>query len=341
MSGPVDRRTFLALGAAIAGVARTEVRAYEAVRSGDSMAYVGPNFSSGAQYAGPNAQYVGPNFSSGDLTLCFFSKHLPSMNWHRLGQAVKGAGFGGVDLTVRPKGHVAPARVAADLPPAYEAIRAHGLSVPMITTALVSADDPAARPTFETAARLGIRLVKTGYYSYAYQDVRAELATVVRQFAGLAALAASCGVTLGFHNHTGNVGASGWDAAAIVDPVAARAAGYYFDVAHAVVEGGVGGWRAFTSLAAGRLTMVAVKDFVWEKTDRGWRPRWVPLGDGVVDWRRHLADLAAARFAGPISLHLEYLETAKDTSAAERHALEAATRDLAFLRAGLEHAYGR
>jgi sugar phosphate isomerase/epimerase len=80
---------------------------------------------------------------------------------------------------------------------------------------------------------------------------------------------------------------------------------------------------------------------VWEKTDRGWRPRWVPLGDGVVDWRRHLADLAAARFAGPISLHLEYLETAKDTSAAERHALEAAARDLAFLRAGLEHAYGR
>ena len=306
MSGTLDRRTFLALGAAIAG----------------------------------RAQYAAPHFSSG-VTLCFFSKHLPSMDWHRLGQAAKSAGFGGVDLTVRPKGHVAPERVAADLPQAYEAIGAHGLSVPMITTALVSADDPAARPTFETAARLGIRLVKTGYYSYTYKDVRAELATVVRQFAALAALAASCGVTLGFHNHTGNVGASGWDAAAIVDPTGPRAAGFYFDAAHAVVEGGVGGWRAFTSLASARLRMVAVKDFVWAKTERGWRPRWVPLGDGVVDWRRHFADLAAARFAGPVSLHLEYLEAADDAQAAARRALEAAARDLAFLRAGLEHAYGR
>ena len=284
--------------------------------------------------------YVGPNFSSG-ITLCFFSKHLPSMDWNRLGKAVKAAGFGGIDLTVRPKGHVAPERAAADLPQAFEAIRAHGLSVPMITTALVSADDPAARPTLETAARLGIRLVKTGYYSYSYKDVRAELATVARQFAGLATLAASCGVTLGFHNHTGNVGASGWDAAAIVDPTDSRAAGYYFDAAHAVVEGGVGGWRAFTSLAATRLTMIAVKDFLWAKTDRGWRPRWVPLGEGMVDWPRHFGDLAAAGFAGPISLHLEYLETAGDAASAEHRALEAAIRDLAFLRAGLDRAYGR
>jgi sugar phosphate isomerase/epimerase len=328
MTGALDRRTFLELGAAFVGAA-----------------YVGPNFSSGAPYVGPNfssgAPYVGPNFSSGGTTICFFSKHLPSMDWNRLGQAVKATGFGGVDLTVRPNGHVAPERVASDLPRALEAIGGHGLSVPMITTALVSAEDPAARPTLETAARLGIRLVKTGYYSYAYSDVRAELATVVRQFAGLAALAASCGVTLGFHNHTGNVGASGWDAAAIVDPTDPRAAGYYFDAAHAVVEGGGGGWRAFTSLAATRLRMVAVKDFVWAKGERGWRPRWVPLGDGVVDWRRHFADLAAARFGGPISLHLEYLDTAGDASSAERRTLEAGARDLTFLRAGLEHAYAR
>ena len=317
MSGPLDRRTFLALGAAMTGIARTEARTYDVM------------------------PLAGLNFRSADTTICFFSKHLPSMDWNRLGQAVKAAGFGGVDLTVRPKGHVAPERAASDLPRAFESIRAHGVSVPMITTALVSADDPAARPTLETAARLGIRLVKTGYYSYAYKDVRAELATVVRQFAGLASLAASCGVTLGFHNHTGNVGASGWDAAAVVDPTDAGAAGYYFDAAHAVVEGGVGGWRAFTSLAAGRLKMVAVKDFVWAKTDRGWRPRWVPLGDGVVDWPRHFADLAAARFAGPISLHLEYLEADGDAAATERRALDAAARDMAFLRGGLERAYGR
>jgi L-ribulose-5-phosphate 3-epimerase len=39
--------------------------------------------------------------------ICLFSKHLPAMDWARLAQAVKKLGFGGVDLTVRPGGHVA------------------------------------------------------------------------------------------------------------------------------------------------------------------------------------------------------------------------------------------
>jgi sugar phosphate isomerase/epimerase len=274
-------------------------------------------------------------------TLCLFSKHLPSMDWSRLAKAARDVGFGGIDLAVRPRGHVLPERVAEDLPRAIDAIRAEGLSVPMITTGLVSADDPAARPTFETAARLGITLVKPGYYSYAFKDVRAELADTVRQFGRLASLAATAGVTLGFHNHNGNIGASGWDAAAIVDGTDARAAGYYFDAAHAVVEGGVGGWRAFSALVKDRLRMVAVKDFVWARTDGGWRPQWVPLGAGVVDWTVHVRDLAAAKFAGPISLHLEYLDTSGPAESVERRTLDAAARDLAFIRARLTDSYGQ
>jgi len=41
--------------------------------------------------------------------LCFFSKPLHSMaDWGKLGQAARDMGFDGVDLTVRPGGHVAP-----------------------------------------------------------------------------------------------------------------------------------------------------------------------------------------------------------------------------------------
>src|SRR5436190_20302252 len=87
--------------------------------------------------------------------LCFFSKHLQDLNYDQLGKALHDAGFGGVDLTVRPGGHVLPERVADDLPRAYEAIRARGIEVPMISTGWVSASDPAARPTLKTAARLG------------------------------------------------------------------------------------------------------------------------------------------------------------------------------------------
>src|SRR6266513_617615 len=74
--------------------------------------------------------------------LCFFSKHLPDLNWKDLGRAVKDAGFDGVDLTVRPGGHVLPERAADDLPRALDAIRRHGLIVPMTTTEILSASDP-------------------------------------------------------------------------------------------------------------------------------------------------------------------------------------------------------
>jgi sugar phosphate isomerase/epimerase len=41
-------------------------------------------------------------------------------DWRELAQAVKAAGFGGIDLTVRKGGHVAPERVKEDLPKAVE-----------------------------------------------------------------------------------------------------------------------------------------------------------------------------------------------------------------------------
>src|SRR5687768_7815722 len=47
--------------------------------------------------------------------LCFFSKHLPRMNGRELGQSLKALGFQGVDLTVRPGGHVDPKRVTIEL----------------------------------------------------------------------------------------------------------------------------------------------------------------------------------------------------------------------------------
>ena len=56
-------------------------------------------------------------------TLCFFSKHLPRMDGRGLGRSLKALGFGGVDLTVRPGGHVEPARVEQDLPVFIEGIQ--------------------------------------------------------------------------------------------------------------------------------------------------------------------------------------------------------------------------
>jgi L-ribulose-5-phosphate 3-epimerase len=259
---------------------------------------------------------------------CLFSKHLPELHWGDLGRAVKDAGFEGVDLTVRPGGHVLPERAADDLPRAVEALTAQGVKVPMITTDLTSSSVPLARPLLQAAARSGVQYFKTGYWRYsASPDVRTQVAEAGKALEGLAALARECGIEMGFHNHQAYIGAALWDIAPFVDRLDPRWAGYYFDPRHAVAEGGGGAWKAATHLVAPRLKMVAVKDCRWVKSAEGWAIENCPLGEGQVDWTFVGKVLRDAQFAGPISVHLEY-----EFPSGTTHTLAAAKRDLAFAR---------
>jgi L-ribulose-5-phosphate 3-epimerase len=274
---------------------------------------------------------------TGDI--CFFSKHLPKMDAVRLAGTVKKLGFSGVDLTVRPGGHVLPERAAEDLPKAVAAIRAAGLSVPMITTALTSASDPAARPILSTAGSLSIAYFKPGYYRYSFTDVRRELERAMKEFRTLADLGKQYGVQAGFHNHEAYVGAPLWDVAGTIDQLDPKWAGYYFDVRHAVCEGGSAGWKIAVNLIAPRIKMIAVKDFYWNKTSRGWQQVNCPLGEGMVDWKAYFKMLRQANFQGPISLHLEYDIPGETAAVIEDNTIAAAQRDLAFLKSQLQAAY--
>src|SRR5215213_4589261 len=162
----LSRRRFIQTSAGLAAVASTGAAALAAEAS--------PKAARASQErAGAVAGFRG--------NLCFFSKHLPRMNARELAQSLKALGFDGVDLTVRPGGHVDPKRVAAELPVFVDAIRHEGMAVPMITTELLSDADPVAQPTLETAARLKIPFYKTGYYRYAFVDVRKELEAAGKQ----------------------------------------------------------------------------------------------------------------------------------------------------------------
>ena len=272
----------------------------------------------------------------GRSRLCFFTKPLPEMDWRRLARSAKRVGFDGLDLTVRKGGHVLPERAAEDLPQAVATAREEGLDVPMITTALTSAEDPTAHPILSTAGRLGIPYFKAGYYLYEHKDVRQEVARAGRDFSGLVELATQCGIQAGFHNHSEYIGAALWDAATFIEPLDPRWAGYYFDARHAVAEGGAGAWKTALHLVKSRLKMVAVKDFSWVKTATGWEDANCPLGEGMVDWKYVIQEICRSGFQGPISLHMEYEVPGATREAREENILAATARDLAFLKARLE-----
>ena len=246
--------------------------------------------------------------STGRPSLCIFSKHMGHFQWEEMAAKAKEIGFDGVDLTVRPKGHVLPERVAEDLPRAVEIIRKHGLSVPMITTDIKDVSDPAARPTFAAMQKLGIPLFKIGYWQYKKEpNVLATIAECKRKFQAIAALAGQYGLTAGLHNHSGaDVGCSVWDYREILAGTDPKRGGYYFDPGHSVVEGGLFGWRVSLDIVLPQMKMVAIKDFYWEKADGKWKNHWCPLGEGMVPWTDFFGAFAKAGYTGPLSLHLEY-----------------------------------
>jgi L-ribulose-5-phosphate 3-epimerase len=280
-------------------------------------------------------------------TLCLFSKPVPQLNWRELAEAAKGAGFGGVDLTVRREGHVLPERVVTDLPQAVAAIRDAGLEVPMITTELLAADDRTAEPILSTASKLSIGFVKPGYYHYKLVNVLAEVDRAGEQFRGLVELAGKHGIQVGYHNHPEYIGAPIWDIAKVIEPLEPRWCGFYFDLSQATMDGSVSGWKIAANLVMPRLKMVAVKDFIWsEAGPHDWQADPCPLPQGVSRWKEFLPMLAESDFHGPISLHEEY--RIPDVSDRQGIALSRATvpgvmsaakKDLEYLKLLLREAY--
>ncbi len=244
--------------------------------------------------------------------VCVFSKHLEHLDYAELAKTCRDLRLDGVDLTVRRGGHVLPENVAEDLPRAVEAIRAEGLDVPMITTRLSSGEDPEARPILEAASQLGIRYFRCGTFGYSADGHPAdELPAFTEELGSLTEVAAEFNMIGGYHNHSGRnyVGAPLWDLYTMLEDIGSESMGSNFDVGHATIEGGLGGWQINARLMAPHVKMMAVKDFSWENQ----RVRWVPLGEGHVELAEFLKIFRGTGFSGPVSMHFEYRTASKET----------------------------
>lgn len=239
---------------------------------------------------------------------CIFSKHLQWLDYKGMAETAADIGFDGIDLTVRPGGHVLPERVEEDLPKAVEAARKAGIEIPMMTTAINDPQDASTEPILKTASKLGIRYYRLGYYRY--QDsmsIPDKLAEIKPKLRGLLELNKQYKIHGGYQNHAGskNVGAPIWDLWELMKDLDPQWLGCQFDIRHATVEGATA-WPINFRLMASRTKTVVAKDFRWEKLDGKWKMRNCPLGEGMVDFKRFLSTLKQINFSGPISFHFEY-----------------------------------
>lgn len=265
-----------------------------------------------------------------------FSKHLGWTNYDELADLVGEIGFDGVDLTVRPGGHVLPERVQEDLPKATEAIRSAGLEVSMITTRIGNRETPHASDILATASELGIPFFRWGTFRYEDGKPRLQQLEEMRPpLQDLAGMAAHFGIRGGYHNHSGDdyVGAAIWDLVELLKGVDTEWLGSNFDIGHTFAEGSRGAWETNFELLAPIIKMSAVKDFAWVKReDRGWRGEFPALGEGIVRWNEILALMKNSGFNGPFSIHQEYGIPGGNEREKRTNIVKLLKKDLQFFR---------
>lgn len=275
------------------------------------------------------------------MTFVMFAKHLQEWPLERAAAAVKTLGFDGLDLTVRPGGFVLPEQVTAALPQAMRVISDAGLTVPMLTTAVTSADDPATEPLLAAAAAAGVPELKLGYHTYReFGQYRAAVEQAKRDVEALAPLLARHGVRGNLHIHsdrfvTANPAVVHW----LLEGTDPHHLGAYIDPGHMVIEGGKDVWRQGLELLAERTNLMAVKSMTWLPDGNGrLRDRMVPLEQGLVDWTLVFRLLAQIGFDGTVSLHSEYQGGHSWRDLTVDQVVEQTAADFAYLKGCLARA---
>jgi len=241
------------------------------------------------------------------LEVHLFSKHLQFLNIREAAEMANEMGFAGLDLTVRPKGHVLPKNVKSDLPEAIQDIKAAGSSCRLITTAVADVENPLDVDVVKTSAAEGVEFYRSNWFKYK-KDISLEdsLEYYKQKVQELGDLNKQHNIIGCYQNHSGTkVGASVWEVNKILETVDTNFFGTQYDIRHAVAEGGRS-WSNGVKLLQNHIKTIVLKDFKWGKVKGKWKIVNVPIGEGMVNFDAYFKLLKSLGLQPPVSLHLEY-----------------------------------
>ncbi|AHM61948.1 xylose isomerase-like TIM barrel protein [Flammeovirgaceae bacterium 311] len=244
------------------------------------------------------------------ISFHIFSKHLQFLDYNGMAEVAAEIGFDGVDLSVRPGGHVLPEKVADDLPVAVAAIRQQGLLATMMTTAITDAAGRITKNVLRTAGKLGISHYRTNWLWYDENKGIEENLSDFKQILGaLGKLNQELNITGDYQNHAGfnghPLGSPIWDLAAVLDELNNPKLGCQYDIRHATVEGATS-WPLGLKRIYPHINTLVVKDFKWDKRDGQWQIINTPIGEGMVDFKKFFSLLKGYNISAPVSVHFEY-----------------------------------
>jgi sugar phosphate isomerase/epimerase len=260
---------------------------------------------------------------------CTFTKSLQHLAYDRLAEVIAPLGFDGIEVPIRPQGHIEPAQVEVELPKMAEALAKRDLKILVMTSGINEvSQEQRAEAVLKTAAGLGIKRFRMFYYKYDLtKPIKPQLDEFRPRLRDLVALARELGIKPVYQNHSGRdyVGAPVWDLHELLAEFDPADVGVAFDIGHATIEGAKC-WPLHWALIRPYIDTVYVKEPHWGPDQR---PEVGPLGEGGID-KAFYKTLKKSYPNGLISLHIEYFD--HRDPALEPAFLDAVKKDFATLK---------
>ena len=269
-----------------------------------------------------------------------FTDNLADLKFDQVCMEVKKAGFDGVDLTLRPGGHVLPQNVEMGLSEARANADRHDVAIPMAPTAISDIDSPHAKQVIASCAHYGVRKIKAGYWKYEpFGTMQRQIDAARKKLERIIKLTRKYDVLPCVHVHSGDVLANGGAILyLILKGFSPDDVGAYVDPMHMTVEGGLSGWEMGLDLLVPWVSLVGVKNFRWQQLERSaegqmeFRTLYVPLADGQAHFPRFMNRLREINYDGIISLHSEYKGGSSFRDLNSQEVLEQSANDLRYLK---------
>ena len=175
------------------------------------------------------------------MKYALFTDNLSDLDIDQVCEEVKKHGFDGIDITLRPGGHVVPENVEMGLSRAYQVATRAGIEILMASTAITGVDSPNARNIIKSCGHYGVRQIKLGYWRYhPFGTLIKQIDAARRKLEKVIRLTSHYRIQPCVHVHSGDILANGGAILYLIlkefDP---NTVGAYVDPMHMTVEGGL------------------------------------------------------------------------------------------------------
>ena len=245
------------------------------------------------------------------MQIALNSKFFNHLSVEHLGEAAKKFGYDGLDICLRPHHPIHPDNAITTLPAASRIWQKQGLTCPLATApADLNQPDQRAERLFAACAESGIPRLKIGFWQFRSGDDYWQLVDHARRaLDGFAALSRRYQVQTCYQVHSGPcLGSNISGLMHLLQGFDPNEIGAYPDLGHLALDGE--DWLMGLSMMGKYLTVVGIKDALYsdrsEDEKTVYRPCFVKIGDGIVDWKKSLTCLHQTGFSGPLAVHTEY-----------------------------------